>query len=110
MASRVVSYELDSDTVVQFEIEPTDDWQQVRAGQVLGRVQEAVRPAVEAARAVLDQAVRLSPSEVEVSFGVKVNGSANWLIAKAATEANFGVKLIWRPGQKQDGGEDGSLE
>ncbi|GFE24148.1 CU044_2847 family protein [Streptomyces nigrescens] len=107
MASQVVSYKLDSDTVVQFEIEPTDEWHQVGTDQVVGRVHDAVRPAVEAARAVLDQAANLCPAEVEVSFGIKVNGSANWLIAKAATEANFGVKLIWRPGTEQDGGEGG---
>ncbi|MEV4560907.1 CU044_2847 family protein [Kitasatospora sp. NPDC049285] len=102
MASQVVSYELDPDTVVQFEIEPTDEYQQVGADQILGRVQEAARPAIEAARAVLDQAVRLGPSEVEVSFGIKVNGSVNWVVAKAATEANFGVKLTWRPGTGRD--------
>ncbi|GAA3371875.1 hypothetical protein GCM10020367_24470 [Streptomyces sannanensis] len=108
MESQVVSYELDSGTVVQFEIEPTGGYQPVGAEQILGRVQEAMQPAVEAARTVLDQVARLRPSEVEVSFGIKVNGSANWVVAKAATEANFGVKLIWRPGTDQDGDEVGS--
>ncbi|MFD8002988.1 CU044_2847 family protein [Streptomyces mirabilis] len=107
MTSQVVSYELDSNTVVQFEIEPTDDWQPVGADPVLSRVQDSVRPAVEAARTVLDQFVRLRPAEVEVTFGIKVNGSANWLVAKAATEANFGVKLTWRPDSGADGGEVG---
>jgi Trypsin-co-occurring domain 1 len=95
---------------VQFEIEPTDEYRQVGADQVLGQVQDAMRPAIEAARTVLDQIVRLRPSEVEVSFGIKVSGSANWLIAKAATEANFGVTLRWRPGTDQDGEEIGSEE
>ncbi|WP_228718495.1 CU044_2847 family protein [Kitasatospora acidiphila] len=105
-----MSYELDSGTVVHFEIEPTDGYQQVGAEQILGRVRDSVWPAVEAARAVLDQAVRLRPSEVEVSFGIKVNGSTNWVVAKAATEANFGVKLIWRPGSDQTGDEAGGQE
>ncbi|WP_354640005.1 CU044_2847 family protein [Kitasatospora camelliae] len=100
-----MSYELDPGTVVQFEIEPTDEYQQVGADQILGRVQEAVRPAVEAARTVMDQVARLRPAEVEVSFGIKVNGSANWVVAKAATEANFGVKLTWRPDGDQAGAE-----
>ncbi|WP_307813537.1 CU044_2847 family protein [Streptomyces sp. N35] len=106
MASQVVSYKLDSDMVVEFEIEPSDDWQLVGTDPILNRVQDSVRPAVEAARTVLDQFVRLRPAEVEVTFGVKVNGSANWLIAKAATEANFGVKLTWRPDPDSAGGED----
>ncbi|WP_326668012.1 CU044_2847 family protein [Streptomyces canus] len=102
-----MSYELDPNTVVQFEIEPTDEWQPVGAEQVLNRVQDSVRPAVEAARTVMNQFVQLCPTEVEVTFGIKVNGSANWLVAKAATEANFGVKLTWRPDSGLDGGEGG---
>lgn len=107
VTSQVVSYELDSNTAVQFEIEPTDDWQPTGAEPVLNRVRDSVRPAVEAARTVLDQLVRLSPAEVEVTFGIKVNGSANWLVAKAATEANFGVTLTWRPDPGPNGGEGG---
>ncbi|WP_232246428.1 CU044_2847 family protein [Kitasatospora mediocidica] len=110
MASQVVSYELDPNTVVQFEIEPTDGYQQVGADQVLGRVQESIRPAIEAARAVMDQVARLRPAEVEVSFGIKVNGTTNWLVAKAATEANFGVKLKWRPAGEQAGDEGDTEE
>ncbi|MFJ3338625.1 CU044_2847 family protein [Streptomyces sp. NPDC086766] len=105
MASHVVSYELDADTVVQFEIEPTDEWRQVSTDQVVSRVDEAARPAVEAAQRVLAQIASLRPAEVEVTFGIKVNGTANWLVAKAASEANFGVKLIWRPGAGRDGDE-----
>jgi hypothetical protein len=89
VASQVVSYALDADTVVQFEVEPTSEWRQVRADQVAGHVDEATRPAVEA-----------------VTFGIKVSGTANWLIAKAASEANFGVKLVWRPQPQPDDNSD----
>ncbi|MFE5690641.1 CU044_2847 family protein [Streptomyces sp. NPDC056512] len=110
MDSHVVSYALDADTVVQFEIEPTGDWQQVRSGQVSNNVDDAARPAVEAAQRVLAQAVALRPAEVEVSFGIKVSGTANWLVAKAASEANFGVKLTWRqgPGNADDSSDSES--
>ncbi|KMS76387.1 hypothetical protein ACH49_20985 [Streptomyces leeuwenhoekii] len=93
----MVSYALDDETVVRFEIEPTSEFHQVGAGEIAGQVREAVRPAVEAARAVLDQAVALRPVEVQVTFGVKVTGTANWLVAKASTDANFEVSLVWRP-------------
>ncbi|WP_333738132.1 CU044_2847 family protein [Streptomyces sp. IBSBF 2806] len=107
MASQVVSYALDADTVVQFEVEPTSEWRQVRADQVAGRVDDATRPAVEAAQRVLAQIAQLRPAEVEVTFGIKVSGTANWLIAKAASEANFGVKLVWRPQPQPDDSSDG---
>ncbi|MGW7577828.1 CU044_2847 family protein [Streptomyces sp. NPDC054765] len=106
MAVQVVSYELDEETVVRFEIDPSDGFHQVSSGEVIGRVRDAVRPAVEAARTVLDQAAALRPAEVEVKFGIKVNGTANWLVAKAATEANFEVSLLWRPGQAPEGTAD----
>ncbi|MFI2631748.1 CU044_2847 family protein [Streptomyces collinus] len=108
MTSHVVSYALDADTVVQFEIESTEDWQQVSVDQVVSRVDEAARPAVEAAQRILAQIAALRPAEVEVSFGIKVNGTANWLVAKAASEANFGVKLTWRPNAGGSEGEGGA--
>ncbi|MFB0618581.1 CU044_2847 family protein [Streptomyces sp. AGS-58] len=91
---------LDDDTVVRFEIEPTSDFQPVSTDGVIGRVQEAVRPAVEAARAVLQKVAEAKPDEVQVKFGVKVNGTTNWLVAKTALDANFEVTLTWKP----DGG------
>jgi hypothetical protein len=92
----VASYALDDGTLVQFEIHPTEQWEQVSSDQVSGRVQEAAEPAIQAARSVLDQAVKLGPAEVEVTFGINVSGTANWFVAKAATQANFEVKLTWR--------------
>ncbi|MFI0243028.1 CU044_2847 family protein [Streptomyces sp. NPDC016845] len=94
-ASQVVSYEVEAGTRVRFEIEASDEWQQVSSDRSLGRIREAVSPAVEGARAVLQQVKALQPGQVEVKFGVKVTGSANWLIARAATEANFEVTLTW---------------
>ncbi|MFF2807692.1 CU044_2847 family protein [Streptomyces sp. NPDC058000] len=105
MASQVVSYELDDRTVARFEIEPADGFHPVGAEEVAGRVREAVSPAVEAARTVLDRVTALGPDEVQVKFGIKVNGTANWLIAKAATEANFEVTLVWKP-EERPGGDD----
>ncbi|MEV5875671.1 CU044_2847 family protein [Streptomyces sp. NPDC052101] len=95
MTSQVVSYELDDGTQIRFEIEPTDEWHQVSSEGSIGRIREAVAPAVQGARAVLEQVKALKPGEVEVKFGVKVTGTANWLIAKAATEANFEITLTW---------------
>ncbi|MFJ6544395.1 CU044_2847 family protein [Streptomyces sp. NPDC091385] len=92
-----MSYALDDETVVRFEIEPTGDWQPVAVEDIAGRVRDAAGPAVDAARTVLRRVAELHPNQVQVKFGLKVNGSANWVVAKAATEANFEISLTWEP-------------
>jgi len=100
MTTPVVSYQLDDDVVVRFEIEPTNDWVQVSSDHVLGRITDAVRPAVEGARVVLDRVREAAPDEIEVRFGIKVSGTANWLVARAASEGNFEVALTWKAGAR----------
>lgn len=99
MASAVVSYQLDESTKVRFEVDPTGEWADVSTERLLGQVRDAVAPAVEGARAVLDKVREIGPDEIAVKFGIKVSGDMNWLIAKAATEANFEVTLTWKPTQ-----------
>jgi hypothetical protein len=112
VALQKVSYALEDGTVAEFEFEPGDDWHQVASGVVIAKVKDAVRPAVESAKVVLDEVNRLAPGDVAVKFGIKVTGSANWLVAKASSEASFEVTLTWHPGQSQkasapgDDGED----
>lgn len=98
MSSQVVTYAVDDDTVVKFEIEPAAGFAQAGADQILGRLQEAIEPAVAAARVVLDKVRQMSPDEVEVKFALKASGSANWFVAKAAAEGNFEITLTWKPG------------
>lgn len=106
--SDVVSYRLDEDTEVEFEIEdlPAGFRPASTSSEAVDYIHSAVRPAVEAAKVVLEQVKRARPQEVEVKFGVKVSGTANWIVAKAATDANFEIKLIWRP----DGAPDPRLQ
>ncbi|MFC6022941.1 CU044_2847 family protein [Plantactinospora solaniradicis] len=96
--SQVVTYRVDDEVEVQFEFEPVEGFTPAGVEEVAVRVREAVEPAVAAARTVLEQVRALGPEGVEVTFGIKVTGTANWLVAKAATEGNFGVKLSWGPG------------
>ena len=97
-ATAVVSYALDDETVVHFEIEPSAEFRPAGPAELAGRVREAVAPAVEGARAVLEKVKEAAPDGIEVKFGIKVSGTANWLIAKAAAEGNFEVTLTWMPG------------
>lgn len=101
MTSPVVSYRLDDEVVVQFEIDASGEWIDASAEQVIGTIRDAVSPAVGAARAVLDQVRQMAPDEVEVKFAIKVSGTANWIVAKAASEGNFEVTLTWRRGDPE---------
>ncbi|MBB5115591.1 CU044_2847 family protein [Micromonospora chalcea] len=38
----------------------------------------------------------LGPSEVKLTFAVKMTAEMNAVIAKTAYEGNFGVELVWR--------------
>ena len=96
MAAPVVRYILEDGTVVGFEIEPAADFRPVGPEEVIGRLREAAGPAVEAAKAVLDRVKDAGPDEVQVKFGIKVSGTANWLVARAATEGNFEITLTWK--------------
>jgi|SRR5215469_15237917 len=95
MSSQVVAYQVDDAITVKLEIEPAEGFQPAAPGEILGRVQEAVTPAVEAAKAVLEKVKEARPDQIELKFGVKASGEAKWLVAKAAGEANFEVTLTW---------------
>jgi hypothetical protein len=95
LSSQVVSYQVDESTTVEIEIEPPDSFRPAGSDQVLGWVKDAVAPAVEAAKAVLDRVKETRPDQVELKFGVKVSGETNWLVAKTAGEGNFEVTLTW---------------
>jgi hypothetical protein len=95
--SQVVNYEVDDNTVVAFEIEPIEGYVPAGVEDVAGHVRAAIAPAVTAARVALDQVRKLAPDGVQIKFGIKVTGTTSWIIAKAATEANFEVTLTWQP-------------
>ena len=95
--SEVVRYRAGDDTEVLFEIDPPEGYRPVGRAAVPGSVREAVLPVVEAAAEVLQHLKALRPDGIEVKFGIKVSGSANWLIARAAGEGSFEVTMTWRP-------------
>lgn len=106
MSSQFVTYRVDDATEVRLEVEPGERFRPAGPGEVFGRVREAVTPAVEAAKAVLEKVKEAGPDVVEVKFGVKASGEAGWLVAKAAGEGNFEVTLTWSRGG-EDGGAGG---
>jgi Trypsin-co-occurring domain 1 len=104
LASEIVSYQLDDSTVVRFEADCPPGFQPAGgSGRIVGAVSDAIAPAIEAAKVVLGKVKEAAPDEVEVSFGVKVTGGMDWLIARAASEANFEITLTWRPSRRETG-------
>src|SRR5690349_12958043 len=99
--SQVVTYAVDEGETVSIEITPIEGFVPVGVETVAGHVRRAVEPAIAAARLVLDQTRAMAPDTVQVKFGVKVTGTTNWLVAKAATEGNFEITLTW--GQSPQG-------
>jgi hypothetical protein len=101
VASQIVKYQLDDSMVVGFEFDPGPGFHQAGAKEFVGQVRKAVEPAVEAAKTVLEKVKEIKPGEVEIKFGVKVTGEANWVVAKAATEGSFEITLKWSPDADQ---------
>lgn len=101
VTSQIVKYKVDSSTEAAFVVDPDEwaGWQDAgaRPADVVGAVRDAVGPAVEAAKVVLDKIKEIHPGTVEVKFGISVSGGMNWGIAKAATEGSFEVTLSWSP-------------
>lgn len=95
MSSQVVTYRVNNAMAVELEIDPPANFRPAGPGEVVGRVQEAIAPAVEAAKTLLEKAKEANPDEIEVRFGVKASGEASWLVAKAAGEGNFEIILRW---------------
>jgi hypothetical protein len=97
-STQVVTYRVDDQTTVQFEIEPAPGFGPVAAaGDVIATVTDAVAPTVAAAKAVLDGVSATGPQMTEIRFGVKVTGKDQWSIARTVEEGNFEVTVAWRP-------------
>ena len=56
---------------------------------------ESAKPGIEAALDCIGNLVQ-KPAEVEIEFGLKINGEAGAVFASAGAEATFNVKLSWK--------------
>jgi hypothetical protein len=108
VSSEIVRYQVDDETVAKFEIEPTPGFHPAGPRDIAGKVWDAAGPSVEAAMAVMERVKRMSPDAVEISFGVKVTGTMDWIVAKAATEGNFQITLSWQPDVSRGGAAGGA--
>src|SRR5580704_10432189 len=95
--TKIVTYTLDDSTKVRFEIDPPAGFQDAGADKVIGKVQDALTPAIDTAKLILDKVKEAKPGEITVTFGLKVSGKLDWFIARAGTEGNFQITLTWKP-------------
>lgn len=72
-----------------------------RSHKAVETIEDAVGPAVRAAKVVLDKITDIKPGTVELKFGIVATGGANWGIANAKAEAHFEVILTWTPDTEQ---------
>jgi hypothetical protein len=100
MPPKIVTYALDNSTKVRFEIDPPAGFQDAGTDKVIGKVQDALSPAIDTAKLVLDKLKEVKPGEVTVTFGLKVSGKLDWFIARAGTEGNFQITLTWQPNDR----------
>jgi NTP-dependent ternary system trypsin peptidase co-occuring protein len=99
-ATQIVTYRVDEETTVDIEIEPVGEYVPAGVGDVVGTIRSATEPAVKAARVLLDDVKELAPDDIQITFGIKVSGTANWLLARASAEGNFEVTLSWHPADR----------
>jgi hypothetical protein len=66
------------------------------AAEAAQTLESAVAALVPGATALLDKFRATKPSEVSLSFGIKLTAEAGAVIARTAGECNFAVTLRWR--------------
>lgn len=101
MPPTVVAYALDDSTKVRFEIDPPTGFQDAGADKVIGKVQDALAPAIDTAKLILDKLREAKPGEVTVTFGLKVSGKLDWFVVRAGTEGNFQITRTWKPSEAE---------
>jgi hypothetical protein len=103
MAESIVSGKLRNGETILFEVDEPETFSGPKAvalrkedGTIdldgaLAGVRQAASQVLETLRSIAVQ-----PDSCEISFGVKLSGSMGAIIAKASTEANFTIKLVWK--------------
>ena len=109
---RIIEYPLEDGGTVKVEVGESDlDGRPVR-GVRTGEIVEKAQQSFEATLALLQpstdaiigklRSLSARPDEVEVKFGLKLTATAGALIAAAATEAQFEIRLTWKQGQSNE--------
>jgi hypothetical protein len=107
-----VKIPLDGDGTLIFEVDSSDRREEIQrvgrtdralhhAGVTLQAAIAGVTPAVESIARQL-RAIEDPPTKLELTFGIKVSGEADMVIAKTASEAHFQVTVEWSDPRRQE--------
>jgi hypothetical protein len=102
VTEQVVAARLHSGESILFEVDEPDSYGVTAVGirredgtidldSALSGVKQAAAQVLETIRSIA-----VPPDSCEISFGVKLSGEMGAIIAKASTEANFTIKLVWK--------------
>lgn len=101
---RLVEFPLEDGNTILVEIDEPDQGGLVkvsRAGDVISKASLTLEKSLEKVRPVAQYVIQQlrklhdAPSEIQVSFGLKLSAEAGAVLASASTEANYTVTLKW---------------
>jgi NTP-dependent ternary system trypsin peptidase co-occuring protein len=111
MASELARFELEQGGSVVVEVDPPRGTGMERIGRTADAVRDAtagleralgdVRRAASATLAQF-QSMAQRPSEIQLSFGVKIDAQVGAFVAKTGGEANFQVTVTWKPEERPE--------
>jgi len=110
---RLIEFPLEGEGTILVEVdEPVPEGglvQAARPGEIAARASQTFEAALEriqpAAGAIIAKlrGLAIPPDEFGVEFGLKLSAEAGAFSASAGTEANFKVKLTWKPQERRNG-------
>ncbi len=99
---RIIEFPLENGSCMYVEVdEPEEGLTRVSHGDVIEQAHQTLEKSLErvkpAAQVILEklQSLSDSPDEIEVQFGLKLNAATGVVLASAAIEANYNVKVKW---------------
>lgn len=111
MASELARFTFEQGGSVVVEVDPPRGTGMERTGRAADAVRDAaagfertlgdIRRAASVTLAQF-QSMAQRPSEVQLTFGVKIDAQLGAFVAKTGGEANFAVTLTWRADEKPD--------
>jgi hypothetical protein len=109
MTESLVTARLRSGEALVFEVDEPEDFGvtaiSIHVNQETGLIDldGALGGVRQAAMQVLDtvRSIASPPDSCEISFGLKLSGTLGAIIAKASTEANFTITMVWNAKKKE---------
>jgi len=104
---QIVKFDMDDGSPVYVEVQESTGGPRLvsnkpgEVAQAQSKFTDALKYLEPAAKAVLNTFQNINqPDEINLEFGVKLDGKVGAILASAGTEANFKVSLTWKNEKK----------